>query len=276
MSFNTSNFELQKSNIVTFSYDNSLNITNRLNYDHVELNHSKHSDGIKDIFLAPVQDHCITYNDRSVVLWRHINSNSIEVLFEKNFPCSILCATDQSNKCFVLETDERRLNCFYFPLNLSKSLDLEFLASGIHFNIDNDLLYVCSSLLQEIKVYDQNLNLITVFSVGIHVESIVILKDIAFASDSESDSYWILNLNDFSIKSKINHKLSQFNRIGKYAFELAGNQTIYCYNSFGEIINELDIKKIPNYRFSFTKLIKIGIDDLILLTNQQICIKFRK
>jgi hypothetical protein len=276
LSFNTSNFELQKSNIVAFSYDNSLNITNRLNYDHVELNNSKHSDGIKDFFLAPVQDHCITYNDRSIVLWRQIYSNSVEVLFEKIFPCSILCATDQSNKFFVLETGECRLNCYYFPLNLNKSLELDFLASGIHFNIDNDLLYVCSSLLKEIKVYDQNLNLITVFSLGIQVESIVILKNIAFASNSKSDSYWILNLNNFSIKSKINHKLSQFNRIGKYVFELAGNQTIYCYNSLGEIINELDIKKIPNYRFSFTKLIKIGNDELILLTNRQLCIKFKK
>ncbi len=59
-------------------------------------------------------------------------------------------------------------------------------------------------------------------------------------------------------------------------FELAGNQTIDCYNLLGEIINEIDIKKIPNYRYSFTKLIKIGNDDLILLTNQQLCIKFRK
>ena len=118
------------------------------------------------------------------------------------------------------------------------------------------------------------MNLITVFRVGIEVKSIVILKDTVFAS--ESDNYWILNLNNFSIKSKIDHKLSQFNRIGNYVFELADNQTIYCYNSLGEFINEIDFKKIPNYRYSFTKLIKVGNDDLILLTNQQFCIKFRK
>ena len=71
-------------------------------------------------------------------------------------------------------------------------------------------------------------------------------------------------------------KLNQFSRIGNYVYEVSGNQKIYCYNSSGEVINEIDVKKFPNNKLSFTKLVRIENDDLLLLSNRRFFIKFKK
>ena len=274
-----SEFEFNKSDIVHLTLDNSLKITNRLNQDQAENYYSIHPNGIKDIGFLSAYDSLVIHNEKSITIFAKNDFSKWEPVREQAGGSSSLFLTNLANETFLFLIDSRSLKCYDFQFKINTAIELNFEPNEIYYNNDNSLLYVCCRMNEEITVYkyeNQSFKYVSVIKVGVPLTSILILGDIVFAKDNMNDDSWILNFKDFSVILQINHKLNQFSRIGNYVYEVSGNQKIYCYNSSGEVINEIDVKKFPNNKLSFTKLVRIENDDLLLLSNRRFFIKFKK
>ena len=211
---------------------------------------------------------------------------TINIEIEPNTDKSLISfnITSDGSLIYILDVLKNQIDIFDYDFNFvhdykpRSSLDNEIIMLGIDYR--NETLYVLgTNIIRDLHyliVIDREAWSSNVTYNVIESCNIKVISENRLFLNSDSSLYLYKMPNCEKSKVTYNHSIGKVSEINDYFYEISSNFVLRCYNSFGEVVNMIDVHKIwrrlKGENITYLTRVK---DDLFMFTDGKKCIKLK-
>ena len=147
--------------------------------------------------------------------------------------------------------------------------------AGICFHKNGDL-YVCDENNKRVQVFDNDLNFKTSINLNYSPWSIKTSNCCVFITNNPTQVAYVYDLENWKLKTQHEIFLGRLNAINFNIYGIGRSQTLYCFNSYGDLIEKVDIQRIKQNQKHLTYLLLFSFNKTIMFYDpNKKCIKFK-
>ena len=147
--------------------------------------------------------------------------------------------------------------------------------AGICFHKNGDL-YVCDENNKRVQVFDNDLKFKTSINLNYSPWSIKTSNWSVFITSLTNQVTYVYDLENWKLKTEHTIFLGRLNAINFNIYGLGRSQNLYCFNSYGDLIEKVDIQRIHRSYEDLTYFSLFSFNETILFYDPyNKCIKFK-